>query len=258
MKPAPQRRPQSEHQPPVHPTTVREDCAEIERCLLLLARFTGGHRQHGSTLRNAGKGHVESAKERRRRQELAQERRAEEPTVFSSDPARLATPVATHAAKRVNTALYPVLAVIEDLVEPHPVDIARVLTLDRSTVIRHLQVLEGRGLIYRDTGYLMPRRPRFRLTVDGFNAMVAIRRSRIDRLERALSDMPIRECRLAMRSLRRLAEVLHDEIEAEPLPGAMTDADERKRAARWYLIGRRLCPPPSPSPPSPRVSSRSR
>ena len=252
MEPVRQRRPQSENEPPEDRTAVHADCAEIERCLLLLARFTGGHRQHGSTLGNAGTGHVESAKERRRRQELAEERRAREPTVFSSDPARLATPVATHAAKRVNTALYPVLAVVEDLVEPHPVDIAGVLTLDRSTVIRHLQALERRGLVYRDTGYLMPRRPRFRLTVDGFNAMDAIRRSRINRLERALQDMSARERRLAMRSLRRLTEALHDEIEAEPLPKEMTDAEERERAARWYLIARRLCPPPGPSPRSPR------
>ena len=152
MKPERQRPPQSENEPPEDRTAVHADCAEIERCLLLLARFTGGHRQHGSTLGNAGTGHVESAKERRRRQELGGGAAREGVHGVQLDPARLATPVATHVAKRVNTALYPVLAVVEDLVEPHPIDIAPVLALDRSTVIRHLQALERRGLLYRDTG----------------------------------------------------------------------------------------------------------
>ena len=42
-------------------TDLLADCHEIERCLLTLARFTGGRRHHARSVADGGAGHVESA-----------------------------------------------------------------------------------------------------------------------------------------------------------------------------------------------------
>jgi DNA-binding MarR family transcriptional regulator len=93
-----------------------------------------------------------------------------------------------HTARQVDAGLHPVLAVIEDLDRARPVDVSRALTLDRSTVARHLDTLERRGLILRERGLIRDLHPRVGLTAAGFTAMKALRRARIAGLApRALS-----------------------------------------------------------------------
>ncbi|MFA4965403.1 MAG: MarR family winged helix-turn-helix transcriptional regulator [Thermoleophilia bacterium] len=212
------------------PTLARDDCAEIERALLTLARFTGGRRHHRRTVGLTGAGRVETVTERRERDELARARREREPFPpwLSFDPDALATPVLLPAAAQVEAGLYPILAVVEDLFRPRPIDIAQVLTLDRSTVARHLDTLEKRRLIYRERGFSIRRRPRIRLTVQGFNAMKQVRQARISRLEVAVKTWPQLERRLVVLCLQRLAQALHDEVESVALPDVLSDATQRR------------------------------
>lgn len=204
-------------------TSLEEDCAEIERCLLLLARFTGGRRHHATTLETAGVGRLETWGERRARHAQARARRESDPAPswWVPDPIAYAAPLAMHAARQVDAGLYPVLAVIEDLNRARPIDVARALTLDRSTVARHLDTLERRGLIFRERGSIRNLHPRVGLTAAGFTAMKALRVARIGRLAAALRDEPRLERRLMVLSLRRLAETLHGEAAARPLPRAI-------------------------------------
>lgn len=212
-------------------TSLLEDCGEIERCLLILARFTCGRRHHAKTLETAGVGRTETAAERRTRRELALKRHALDPDPYdwNPDPIAFATPLAAHPATQVDTGLYPVLALIEDLVRARPIDIARALTLDRSTVARHLDTLERRGLVFRERGIARGLRPRVGLTAAGFTAMKSLRSARTARLARALGEAPRLERRLIVLSLRHLAEALHDGVVPTPLPRAFRDPPARDR-----------------------------
>lgn len=213
------------------PASLEEDCGEIERCLLVLARFTGGRRHHATTLETTGVGRLESAGERKLRHAQARARRAADPppSWWTPDPLAQAAPLAMHAARQVDSGLYPVLAVIEDLNLARPVDIAKALTLDRSTVARHLDTLERRGLVFRERGIFRNRRTRVGLTAAGFTAMKALRIARVDRLAAALADEPRLERRLMVLSLRRLAEALHGDAASSPLPRPLFEPDARDR-----------------------------
>jgi DNA-binding MarR family transcriptional regulator len=209
------------------PSTLADDCGEIERCLLTVARFTGGRRHHARTLATAGVGTLETAAERRARHAQALRRRALDPEyAWVTDPLAAAAPLSGHGATQVDAGLYPVLAVIEDLYRARPVDIARALTLDRSTVARHLDTLERRGLVFRERG-LLRRMPRAGLTVTGFNAVKALREARVQRLARALEHEPALERRLMLLCLRRLADALHADVSAAPLPREFRDVRAR-------------------------------
>ena len=227
---------------------LHRDCAALERCLLVLARFSSSHQHHRRTLNDAGHDHIETAAERRHRHLLAEVRRAAypDPKWTSSDPASLAAPACISATTRVNTGLYPVLALVEDLIDPQAVAVARALALDRSTALRHLQTLERRGLVYRDAGWLWPRHPRFLLTVDGFNAMVELRRSRIRRVEACVHTWPAADRQASVRSLTCLARALHLDISPVELPWPLTDEDARDRwdeaALRERGLRRRVFP----------------
>jgi DNA-binding MarR family transcriptional regulator len=211
------------------PASLAEDCGEIERCLLVLARFTGGRRHHATTLQTAGVGRLESAAERKARHAQARARRAADPAPWwwTNDPLAGAAPLSMHAARQVDAGLYPVLAVIEDLNRARPIDIARALTLDRSTVARHLDTLERRGLVFRERGIVRNRRSRVGLTAVGFTAVKALRSARISRLEAALGAEPRLERRLMLLSLRRLAEALHGETALPALPRPLLEPDAR-------------------------------
>jgi DNA-binding MarR family transcriptional regulator len=211
------------------PPSLADDCGEIERCLLVLARFTGGRKHHATTLETAGVGRLESARERKERHAQARARRESDPAPswWSPDPLAQAAPLAMHGARQVDAGLYPVLAVIEDLNRVRPVDVARALTLDRSTVARHLDTLERRGLIFRERGIIRDRRPKVGLTAAGFTAMKTLRAARIARLAAALGDEPRLERRLMVLSLRRLAESLHEDTALPPLPRPLFKPDAR-------------------------------
>jgi DNA-binding MarR family transcriptional regulator len=213
-----------------HPASLEEDCGEIERCLLILARFTSGRRHHAQSLATAGVGKLETAAERRARHELARRRRARDPEyTWCNDPLAAAAPVSGHGATQVDAGLYPVLAVIEDLHRARPVDVARALTLDRSTVARHLDTLECRGLVFRERGVVRDLLPRVGLTVTGFNAVAAIRGARVRRLAVSLAGEPQLERRLIVLCLGRLAEALHGDVSQGPLPRELRDP--RRRAS---------------------------
>jgi len=212
------------------PESLAKECGEIERCLLLLARFTGGRRHHAKTLDTSGAGRLESAGERQTRRAQARERWIAEPPPSWWVPDRIAfaTPLGMHPARQVDAGLYPVLAVIEDLNRARPVDIAQALTLDRSTVSRHIDTLEQRGLVFRERGGIPGKlRSRVGLTAAGFTAVMVLRTARIDRLAAALGDEPRLERRLMVLSLRRLAEALHDEAALRPLPRALLEPKAR-------------------------------
>jgi DNA-binding MarR family transcriptional regulator len=211
------------------PASLVEDCGEIERCLLVLARFTGGRRHHATTLETAGVGRLESANERKARHARARIRRESDPAPSWWTPDRLANaaPLAMHAARQVDAGLYPVLAVIEDLNRARPIDIARALTLERSTVVRHLDTLERRGLVFRERGIVRNRRSRVGLTAAGFTAMKSLRVARISRLAAALGAEPRLERRLMVLSLRRLAEALHGHTALAPLPRPLLEPHAR-------------------------------
>lgn len=210
-------------------TSLEEDCAEIERCLLLLARFTGGRRHHATTLETAGVGRLETWGERRARHAQARARRESDPAPswWVPDPIAYAAPLAMHAARQVDAGLYPVLAVIEDLNRARPIDIARALTLERSTVARHLDTLERRGLVFRERGVVRNLRSRVGLTAVGFTAMRALRLARVRRLAVALSHEPCLDRRLMLLSLRRLSGALHEEAMSSPLPSPLFEPDAR-------------------------------
>jgi DNA-binding MarR family transcriptional regulator len=219
--------------------SLEQDCGEIERCLLVLARFTGGRRHHATTLETAGVGRLESPDERKARHARARERRETYPPWWCSpDPLAEAAPLAMHPARQVDAGLYPLLAVIEDLNLARPIDIARALTLDRSTVVRHLDTLERRGLVFRQRGVIRDLRPRVGLTAAGFTAMKALRFARISRLAAALADEPRLERRLMVLSLRRLASALHGEASSATLPRPLFQSDSRDRD----LMPRALAP----------------
>jgi DNA-binding MarR family transcriptional regulator len=235
-------------------SSLAEDCGEIERCLMLLARFTGGRRHHTRTLEMAGVGHLETATERRARHDLARRRRAQDPLyVWATDPLATAAPICAHGATQVDAGLYPVLAVIEDLYRARPIDIARTLTLDRSTIARHLDTLERRGLVFRERGIVTRVRPRVGLTVTGFNAMAALRAARVRRLACALAGGPQPERRLMVLSLRSLVEAPHAEVATAPLPRELRDARAREREA---LPPRALPPQAGTLGKRPRVNPR--
>lgn len=225
------------------PASLAEDCGEIERCLLILARFSGGRRHHVTTLKTAGVGRPESASEREARRAQARARREADPAPpwWNPDPLALATPLGMHPARQVDAGLYPVLAVIEDLNRARPIDIARTLTLDRSTVARHLDALERRGLIFRERGVVRHRRSRVGLTAAGFTAAKTVRAARIDRLAAALGDEPRLERRLMVLSLRRLAEALHGDTALPPLPRPLFKPEARDCdlpvRAQWAQAG---------------------
>jgi DNA-binding MarR family transcriptional regulator len=201
----------------------------IERCLLVLARFTGERRHHATTLESAGVGPLESASARKARHAQARARWESDPAPswWTPDPIACAAPPAMHAARQVDAGLHPVLAVIEDLNRARPVDVARTLTLDRSTVARHLDTLERWGLIFRERGLIRDLHPRVGLTAAGFTAMKALRMARTGRLAAALRDEPRLERRLMVLSLRRLAETLHGEATARPLPRPIFEPSAR-------------------------------
>ncbi len=212
------------------PESLTAECAEIERCLLVLARFTGGRRHHATTLQVSGAGRLESAGERRARRTQARERWIAEPPPAWWSPDRLAycAPLGMHPARQVDAGLYPVLAVIEDLNRARPVDVARALTLDRSTVSRHIDTLEQRGLVFRERGGTPKHlRSRVGLTAAGFSAMKTLREARISRLVDALGDEPRLERRLMVLSLRRLAQALHGEAALRPLPRPLLEPNTR-------------------------------
>ncbi len=214
-------------------TDLLADCHEIERCLLTLARFTGGRRHHARSVADCGAGHVETASERRQRRSLARQRLQNVRSGTCTDPDAHAAPYIGHPAALVDAGLYPVLAVIEDLYEPRPVAIAQALTLDRSTVIRHLQTLERRRLVYFDRGIARRRRPRVRLTVEGFGAMQAIRCARVERLDRIIRSWTEAERRTTTICLMRLARRLHGDVEPISLP---PDLSERSRRTAHRLL----------------------
>ncbi len=225
--------------------SLEEDCAAIERALLVLARFTGGRRQHQRTIERAGLHHVETWRERRARRVKAVARRAADLNYrLITDPAAFATPVCLPAAELVDAGLYPVLAIVEDLIRPRPIDIARALTLERSTIGRHLDRLEARGLVFRHRGWAIPRSPRICLTVEGFNAMTALRRARIARLAAVVAPWPALERRLTVLCTERLAAALHDDCEAQPLPGELTGTgtEAPERLPALLLRGPRMPP----------------
>lgn len=211
------------------PESLAEECGEIERCLLLLARFTGGRRHHASTLETSGAGRLESANERSARHAQARARWVAEPPPawWSPDPIAFAAPLGMHPARQVDAGLYPVLAVIEDLNRARPLDVARALTLDRSTVSRHIDTLERRGLVFRERRLSRHRRSRVGLTAAGFTAMKTLRAARIERLAAALGGEPRLERRLMVLSLRRLAEALHEEAALRPLPRPLLEPEAR-------------------------------
>ncbi len=151
------------------------------------------------------------------------------PPWWTPDPLAEAAPLAMHAARQVDAGLYPLLAVIEDLNLARPIDVANALTLDRSTVARHLDTLERRGLVFRERGVMRNRRSRVGLTAAGFTAMKALRIARISRLAAALADEPRLERRLMVLSLRRLAETLHREAASSPLPRPLFGPNARDR-----------------------------
>lgn len=211
------------------PTSLEEDCAEIERCLLVLARFTGGRRHHATTLETAGVGRLETSRERRARHAQARRRLESEPPPawWTPDPLATAAPLAMHAARQVDAGLYPVLAVIEDLNRARPIAIARALTLDRSTVARHLDTLERRGLVFRERGVIRNLQPQVGLTAAGFTAMKCLRLARVRRLAAALSAEPRLERRLMVLCLRRLAEALHGDAMPSQLPVPLFEPSAR-------------------------------
>lgn len=238
-------------------TSLEEDCAEIERCLLVLARFTGGRKHHATTLETAGVGRLETWGERKARHDQARARRESDPAPswWVPDPIANAAPLAMHAARQVDAGLYPVLAVIEDLNRARPVTIAQALTLERSTVARHLDTLERRGLVFRERGVARNLRSRVGLTAAGFTAMKTLRLARVRRLTAALSHEPRLERRLMVLSLRRLAETLHRAAMASPLPSPLfepnardCDLPTRALSPRAGKLGKQRRRPPAERP----------
>ncbi len=212
------------------PESLTAECAEIERCLLVLARFTGGRRHHATTLDTSGAGRLESASERKKRRAQARERWIAEPPPawWSPDRIAYAAPLGMHPARQVDAGLYPVLAVIEDFNRARPVDIARALTLDRSTVARHIDTLEQRGLVFRERGGTPGHlRSRVGLTAAGFSAMKTLRDARVSRLADALGGEPRLERRLMVLCLRRLAGALHAEAAHRSLPLPLLEPNAR-------------------------------
>ncbi len=167
-----------------HRSLMYGTCTRMDRSLLTLARFTLSRRHHRHTL-------------------------------------GLAEPVSElHPIHRVSTGQYSVLAVIQYIGRPAAVDIARSLTLHRTTVLRHLQALEAAGLVMRDLGqrdYPFGR-PLFTLTLQGRAAMRLAQRSRVRRLERVASSWPPALRELVASCLEELAAELHDEVGSCALP----------------------------------------
>lgn len=159
-------------------------CVRIERSLLTLSRFTLARQHHQYTVRASG------------------------------------PPPQEHPLRRLSMAEYSVLAVVEYFGHSAPVDIARALTLHRSTVLRHLQSLEAAGLVHRDLGddFYPFLRPLFVVTHEGRGALRLARRTRVRRLERVAARWP-REVRdIVALCIEMLASELHDEVEVSELP----------------------------------------
>jgi DNA-binding MarR family transcriptional regulator len=170
---------------------------------------------------------VETAAERMQRRSLVTKRLQGRRPGTCNDPDARAAPYTGHPAALVDAGLYPVLAVIEDLYQPRPIDVARVLTLDRSTVIRHLKTLERRRLVYFDRGISRRRRPRVLLTVEGYGAMKAIRQARVERLDRVVRSWTEAQRRTTTDCLASLARRLHDDVEPASLPPELSERSRR-------------------------------
>ncbi len=148
-----------------------------------------------------------------------------------------------HPARRVDPALYGVLAALDGAGMPGPMSIAVRLGLHPSTVSHHLERLECRGLIERHRYWQHRKWGDMRLTREGRDAYVTLRDARHEALADLLSQVPIDD----REDLVQAVACLGDAVRRHNLDAHRRYLDGRREGRRVPRPGRSERPRPGQS-----------
>jgi DNA-binding MarR family transcriptional regulator len=146
-----------------------------------------------------------------------------------------------HPARRVDPALYGVLAALDGAGMPGPMSIAVRLGLHPSTVSHHLERLECRGLIERHRYWQHRKWGDMRLTREGRDAYVTLRDARHEALADLLSQVPIDD----REDLVQAVACLGDAVRRHNLDAHRRYLDGRREGRRVPIPGRSERPRPA-------------